>query len=249
MDIYTFSFVLGGVGLVGMAVAGAMHSGGHNSGHGGGHGHGGHGHDTLLGHTPALTHNLTHSLTPGPGGHHGVSTDVHVGHHGALTGHHHIAGQESGPLAGLKASLLPLMSPRVLFSALLGFGATGALLRPFLGGAFLVVGALVGALVFELLFIAPMWRFLLRFASNPAQTFDAASLSDAQATSGFDANGEGLVAVEVDGQIIQCLGRLRETDRQLGIRVRAGDRLRVEDVDAARQRCTVSYVGHADATE
>jgi len=64
-----------------------------------------------------------------------------------------------------------------------------------------------------------------------------------RAATGFDANGQGLVTAEVDGQVIQVLGTLRSEDRAAGIRVRSGDRLRVEDVDSRRNRCTVSYVG------
>ena len=63
------------------------------------------------------------------------------------------------------------------------------------------------------------------------------------AASGFDANGQGLVTLEVDGQVVQVLGTLRHEDRALGLRVRAGDRLRVENVDAERHRCTVSFLG------
>jgi translation initiation factor IF-1 len=113
---------------------------------------------------------------------------------------------------------------------------------------FLPFIALAGALFLEFACIRPMWSFMLRFVSTPAQTFESALMGDARATSGFDANGEGLVAIEVDGRIVQCLGRLREEDRAQGIRVRAGDMLRVADVDAARQRCTVAYVGHAQIT-
>jgi hypothetical protein len=43
--------------------------------------------------------------------------------------------------------------------------------------------------------------------------------------------------------VVQLLGELRPEDRAAGVRVRAGDRLRVEDVDGERNRCTVSYLG------
>ena len=45
--------------------------------------------------------------------------------------------------------------------------------------------------------------------------------------------------IEVDGRVVQCLGTLIATDRDAGIRVRAGDTVRIEDVDADRNRCTV----------
>ena len=214
MDSYTFALALGGAGLVAMAATGLAHSGAHEGA--GGHGSGGHAH---------LQHGESHS-------HAGHSDDVHLAVHAAA----HHAG-------GFKSTLLSLASPRVLFSLLVGFGLTGVVARPFLGGVALLAIGILGAIVFERALVAPLWRFLFRFASNPATTLEGSLLSEARAASGFDDNGQGLVAVEVDGQIVQCLGTLRGDDLALGVRVRAGDVLRVEDVDAARSRCTVSYVG------
>jgi hypothetical protein len=166
------------------------------------------------------------------GGHHGGH---HVAHHGAdAHGHHAHHGHHT---------LWSVVSPRVVFSALLGFGATGILARGALGGAVLFALAVVGGVVFERFVVTPVWNFLLRFASAPARTLESTLLDEARAASGFDANGQGLVALELDGQVVQVLGTLRPEDRALGLRVRAGDRLRIEDVDAERHRCTVSYVG------
>jgi hypothetical protein len=109
--------------------------------------------------------------------------------------------------------------------------------------------AIVGGIAFELAIVGPLWKFLFRFASTPAASLEGSLMSEAHAASTFDTNGQGLIAVEVDGQLMQCLGTLRSEDRDLGIRVRAGDRLLVEEVDASRSRCTVSYVGHARSVE
>lgn len=226
MDLYTVTLVLGGAGLAAMAVGGAVHLGGH----GGAHSEVPGGHDVHLGahHLPHAYGHVTHA--------HGLPRGGHASNHGSIGG-------------SVKAAVLSLASPRVLFGLLLGFGAVGVVLRPVLFGVWLPLCALLGALVLELGVFAPVWRFFLRFASNPAQTLDTSVLSEVRATSGFNADGEGLVAVEVDGQIVQCLGTLRADDRELGVRVRAGDVLRVESVDSARQRCTVSYVRHgSDAT-
>jgi len=221
MDSYTFALALGGAGLVAMAATGLAHSGSHEGagggGGGGGHDSGGHGH-------------LPHG-----------DSAMHAGHAAAAHLPAHAAAHHAG---GLKSTLLSLASPRVLFSLLVGFGLTGVVARPLLSGVVLLFVALLGAVVFERALVAPLWRFLFRFASNPATTLEGSLLSEARAASGFDDNGQGLVAVEVDGQIVQCLGTLRDDDRALGVRVRAGDVLRVEQVDAARSRCTVSYVGH-----
>ena len=219
MDPYWFTVVLGGVGLLAMAGAGVAHfsgGGAHSA-----HGHAGQSHDVHIGAGHTAAHG--HVVPVGARSHHG---------HGSRS-------------SGAKSLLLSLMSPRVFFGLLFGFGVTGVLVHPFLAGALVPVAAIAGALVLEFGVVAPMWRFFLRFGSKPAQTFDSALMSEARATSSFDGNGEGLVVVEVDGHVVQCLGRLRDADRALGVRVRAGDVLRVEDVDSARQRCTVSYVGHA----
>jgi hypothetical protein len=225
MDSYTFALVLGGTGLVAMAATGLAHSGSHDGA--GGHDAGGHAH-------------LPHADGAGHPGHaagaHAAGAHAAGAHAAGRTAAHHTG--------GLKSTLLSLASPRVLFSLLVGFGLTGVVARPLLGGIALLVVAVAGAVVFERALVAPLWRGLFRFASNPATTLEGSLLSEARAASGFDNNGQGLVAVEVDGQIVQCLGTLREDDLALGVRVRAGDVLRVEQVDAARSRCTVSYVGH-----
>jgi hypothetical protein len=181
----------------------------------------------------------------GHAGHHGHAThaghDAPVGHAGAHHAHAH--GHAHAPGDHAPHAAWTLASPRVLFSALVGFGATGLLARPLLGGVALAALALLGGVVFERLVVRPLWDFLFRFASAPARTLESTLLDEARAASGFDARGQGLVALELDGQVVQVLGTLRAEDRALGLRVRAGDRLRVEEVDAERHRCTVSYLG------
>ena len=183
----------------------------------------------------------------GRGGHHGPHGHHGAAHHGAVHHHdaaaHHHGAHHGAHQHGAQHVLASLVSPRVVCSALVGFGATGLLARPLLDGVALLALALLGAVAFERLVVAPLWDFLLRFASAPARTLESALLDEARAASGFDANGQGLVALEVDGQVVQVLGTLRHEDRALGLRVRAGDRLRVENVDAERHRCTVSYLG------
>jgi translation initiation factor IF-1 len=136
-----------------------------------------------------------------------------------------------------------VLSPRVAFSALVGFGAAGMLLRPVLGGVALVAAAVAGGIAFERLVVAPLWRFFSRFESGPALTLETSVTDEARAVTSFDAAGQGLVAVELDGQIVQLLGTLSPDERSAGLRVRAGDRVRIEAVDAARNRCTVTYLG------
>jgi hypothetical protein len=231
MDIYIFSLGLGGVGLGVMAISGLSHQG---------HGHQSHGHDAAH-----LSHGQ-HGDT-GHAGHTGhVAHAGPAGNHGHDAAPHHTRDGATGDAHGLtSAALWTLASPRVLFSVLLGFGATGMIFRGLLGSvgsAFLLPLAIVGGIAFERLAVRPLLAFLFGFASTPALTLDSTLLDEARAASGFDANGEGLVALELDGQVVQVLGMLRSEDRALGVRVRAGDRLRIEDVDGERHRCTVSFI-------
>jgi translation initiation factor IF-1 len=186
---------------------------GHHAGHGGA-GHAGHGH-----------------------GGHGHGGHGHAGHGHA--GHGNDAHDNGGLLRAAA-----IVSPRLWFTLLVGFGATGLLIRPIASGGWLqAVLAVAGAVLFEALLARPLWNFAFRFASLPATTLEACVEDEVQAVTGFDRDGHGLVALELDGQVVQVLATLRAADRAAGVRVRAGDRVRVEEVDAARNRCVVSALG------
>jgi len=229
MDPYRISLLIGGAGLGVMAVSGLSHhvhlggarahgsSAGANHGHGGTPSHAGHGNAHVQGHE------------------HGHSTHVNTtGQHAA---HSHMHASDAAARAALT-----LMSPRFLFSALLGLGLTGILLRPFFGGAPLVFAATTGGIAFERALVRPIWDFLMRFASKPAMTLESCIMEDATAVTSFDGNGQGIVAVELDGQVIQLLATLQSADSSFGGRVRAGAKVRIEDVDTAQNRCTVSLL-------
>ena len=180
-----------------------------------GHGTGAHGHG----------HDVRHS----GGGH-------HAGSHSSHSHHYHSQGHQSH----LSSRWALFLSPRIWFSVLVGFGATGLLVQQRLSG-FLQLGvALLGALLFETLLIRPLWSLVARFASEPALTLESGIMDDAQAVTGFNRQGEGLVRLDLDGQVVQLLGVLTAEERAAGVRVAAGDHLLVEAVDPARQRCTVS---------
>ncbi len=230
MDIYLTSLAIGGVGLVAMAASGIGQHG-HGGAHGAHGGHGGHDGGHEMGH---FGHTGTHHV----GAHHGGAH--HDGaHHG---GAHHGGGAHGG--AG--QLLLSLMSPRLLFSVCLGLGTTGVLLQRLLpsvlAGVPLFAAAVAGGAAFEMLLVRPIWNAFFRFESAPALTLESAVASEAKAVSNFDANGQGLIAIEMDGQVVQLLGTLQSDDRAMAPRIAAGTRLRVEEVDAARNRCTVSLV-------
>jgi hypothetical protein len=171
-----------------------------------------------------------HGHAPGRSGHGHHSTHVRGGDRGA--GHRHHGGATS--------RLLLFLSPRLWFSLLVGFGATGLLVGGHATPAVRLGAALLGALAFEALLVRPIWSLATRFASDPAMTLETGVMDDAEAVTGFNAKGEGLVRLDLDGQVVQLLGVLTSNERDAGIRVAAGDRLLVEAVDPARQRCTVS---------
>jgi translation initiation factor IF-1 len=213
MDLYGFCLALGGTGLAAMAVGGLGHLG--HAGHGSHAGDGGHGHAGHAGHAHTGTH----------AGH-----DGHA--HAAHGSHAHHAG-EHGP-----SIFYSLLSPRVLFALLVGFGAGGLVAAP-LGEPFRAGAAILAAAAFEGLLVGPLWRMLFRFESSPAATLESAIEDDARTVMDFDANGQGLVALDVDGQVVQLLATLTPDDRARGVRIRTGDVVRVSSIDAARNRCTV----------
>jgi hypothetical protein len=173
---------------------------------------------------------------------HGPAHDSHAGD--GHTTHVPAGVRHTGVRGASSASrLLALLQPRVAFSVLVGIGASGLLLRPLIPEPGLLVASLGAGLLFEWGLVAPLWRFLFRFASAPAQTLESVVSDEARAVTSFDANGNGLVAVELDGQVVQLLATLNTTERAAARKVRAGDRLRIEAVDDTRNRCTVTYLG------
>ena len=223
MQIYAFSLCLGGAGLVAMAAVGF-----YGQAHGGARPPGGTGHGA--GHPGSHVTNAAQGLR---------------GAVGARGGRGAIGARGAGRVALSRgrvgeAWIWSLFSPRVAFSVMIGFGAAGLIARGWLPPTLVALIALLGGVLFERLLVLPFWNFLLRFASHPALTLESAVMDRATAVSGFDANGHGLVAIELDGQVVQVLGTLTAGDRASGLRIRAGDTVRVEEVDAARNRCTVS---------
>ena len=166
--------------------------------------------------------------------------------HGHGHGHSHGLKVHHDTRTGTGATLLAMLSPRTFFSFLLGFGATGLLLRPLLPvpAVALFIFAVLGGWGFETLVMNPLWNFLFRFASTPARTLDMLALETGHAATDFDASGHGLISVQLDGQVRQVLGTLPPEERGPGVpRVRTGDRLFIRAVDRHRNTCTVSRQG------
>ena len=182
-------------------------------------------------------------------GRHGHAGHAHPGH-AHTTPHAHDAAANSAATRTAHAAggsltsrlLWSLMSPRVLFTVLLGAGATGLLLRHTLGAGLLAGAAVAGGVIFEAALVRPVWNASMRFASHPALTLESCVTDPATAVTSFDAYGQGVVAVELDGQMVQVLATLLPAERAAGATVHAGDRVHIAAVDAGHNRCTVSLL-------
>jgi hypothetical protein len=212
MDLYTVSLATGAVGLGIMAVGGLSH--GSHAGHlysaRGGAAHSGH-----SGHSGAATARIPALPRGGARGARGAGAGA----------------------AGWRWT--NLLSPRLLFSFFVGFGAAG-ILASSLHEPLRLAAAVAAGIAFEAALVGPLWRFLFRFESREASTLETSIEDEARAVTGFDANGNGLVALELDGQLVQLLATLAPGERARGVRIRSGDLVRIAAVDAERGRCTVT---------
>ncbi len=169
----------------------------------------------------------------------GMSHGGHAGHagHGSHSGHgtHHGGRSERGP-----SPLWTLLSPLAIFSLCLGAGATGLLLRPaHLAAALTALAAILGGLVFFGLLVRPLWNLLFRFASKPSAALEGMVARQAEAVTGFDERGRGLVGLTIDGQWVRVLATL-ENDPANALPVKPGERLTVISVDGRANSCRVA---------
>jgi len=232
MDLYIFCVVLGAAGMAAMAFLGFSGSHGGHQGHDTS-GHEMHGVGASHGHAVAPSHG--HAVAPS----HGHAALPSHGHsHGHDSAHSHDAHHD-----GWKSSVFSWLSPRVMFNFLVGFGATGLIVERLVGPVVALPIAVLGGIGFEVFVVRPLFNSLFRFESQPAQTLGSALMSEGRAVTGFDANGNGLIALELGGEVVQVLGTQLKDERKSGVRIRAGDIVRIEEVDDSRNRCTVSRIG------
>jgi hypothetical protein len=166
----------------------------------------------------------------------GLSHGGHAGH----TGHH---GGRGGGNRGDRgpSPLWTLLSPLAIFSLCVGAGATGLLLRPaHLGAALTALIAVLGGLVFFGLLVRPIWNLLFRFASKPSAALEGMVARQAEAVTGFDGQGRGLVGLTIDGQWVRVLATLDPDDRADARTVRPGEQLTVISVDGHANTCRVA---------
>lgn len=216
------------IGLVGLLMMALPALGGHHLSHVSSHG---------------LSHGLSHGPSPGPSSGTGFG-DPLPGH---PVGGHDLGGaavQAHG--AALPALVTPirrrvLPSPRAVFSVLALYGAFGNALvhaaHLTSGNAALI--ALGPALLVEGVLIRPVWNLLFRYRAEATSPLEELIFCEAQAVVPFR-NGRGVVSMIRDGRRIQLSARL--CDQDAATPVAFGQRLRIEDVDARRERVTVSLL-------
>ena len=163
--------------------------------------------------------------------------------HGAI-GHGHGHGVHGvapakGAIVSSAGATRFIPSPRLIFSVLALYGAFGnALERAFhLTPLVAALVAVVPAGLVERFCVTPLWNLIFRFAGPPSSPLGELVLSDATAVTAFR-NGRGMVSLVRDGRLVQFAAQLIEAQAERPVRV--GDRLRVEDLDAQRERLTVS---------
>jgi hypothetical protein len=134
-------------------------------------------------------------------------------------------------------------SPRLVFSTLALWGAFGNVLvaahLPVWAAALL---AIVPAALVERFAMQPLWRMLFKLELQAARPLAEIVMSEATAVTAFR-GGRGVVSVVRAGRLVQFSAQL--IDAQASLPVRVGDRLRVEDIDTARERVTVSVLGES----
>ena len=166
---------------------------------------------------------------------------IHAG--GSAIGHTlTAAGKGAAKSAASSASSLRFLpSPRMVFSLLALYGAFGNVLNGSLHLAMPIAAvlALVPAALLEKFAVTPLWNTMLGAQGVPSSPLEALTLCEGEAVTPFR-NGKGIVAMERDGRLVQFSAQLLPEQAHLPVRV--GDRLRVEEVDAARERMTVTLL-------
>jgi hypothetical protein len=229
--IYPILLSAGFIGLVAMMMLGFLH------------------------HGPGQQHHPVHRL---PGGAHGGAPIPRIAAPPAYPAHHtpYVPGHPTGacpvvpdgaaPVVPSQANtsfswIAPLLSPLHWFSWMVGAGAGGMLSRLLGAGDLLAAcGALTGAGGFQRLILQPIWNLVFGFESRPAGNLAACLMQEVEVITSFNARGEGLVRVVVDGHSEDILARLVDTERAVESRPKRGDRLRIEEVDPRKNTCRVS---------
>ena len=177
-------------------------------------------------------------------GHGGHGSSAHAGHGHAghsASGHSHAGHSDSHHATDARnEALWALLSPLALFSLALGGGATGLLVHSLLSAIWTAIAAFFGALTFYLALVRPIWNVLMRFASEPSKALAGAVAQTAEVVSRFDAQGNGVVRLTLDGQSVRVLAHLEPDIMALHEAIHPGEKLLVTRVDSHANACTVT---------
>jgi hypothetical protein len=92
----------------------------------------------------------------------------------------------------------------------------------------------------DFVLVKPLFKVAFGFASNPAEGLEGMVSQSGEAATGFDRDGKGLVKLCLDGQTVQVLATLDQSELEAGVKVRKGDPLIVIEVDSRRNVCRVT---------
>ena len=223
--------VIGLVGLAMMAIPALGQRGAASAGHG---------HAALGHHGAAAGHSLpAHGHVPAPA--HGHVAPPAAAR-GQVTALEPSRGHEMLPADAARSGLVRwLPSPRVIFTVLALYGAFGnALVEAFhLTVVLAALLAVLPTLLVERFAVRPLWNLVFRFQGQSSGRLEELIFGEARAVSAFR-NGRGIVSTNREGRLVQLRARL--CDAQATLPVKVGARLRIEDVDATRERVTVSIL-------
>lgn len=121
-----------------------------------------------------------------------------------------------------------------------GAGAVGLLVKPILAGALLTLAAVTGALIFDIGIVRTLAHFVERWSADPSSGLEGTIAHSGEAVTNFDAKGQGVIRLTLDGQIVQLLATLENTEIQAGVKVKKGDSLMVVQVDGTKNKCLVT---------
>ncbi len=129
----------------------------------------------------------------------------------------------------------------MIFSLLALYGLFGNAIQAYLphgsAASLAYVLAALPAIGIERYIISPLWNMLFAFQGKPCSPLEALTFSEAEAVTQFH-NGKGIVSVVRDGRMVQFTARLPQD--QIAMPIHVGDKLRIEEVDAAKESVTVS---------
>jgi len=202
------------------------------------HGHAGHSAtrgQMTRGHAP--THAALRAKTSGHAVH---GARAGTSGHAAHPAHPHAPPKAQTAEHTVSAGLLRYVpEPRLIFSVLALFGASGNVLQHAFHQPFWIsaLGGAVTATLLEGLVVGPLWRFAMRFTGEPTSPLASLVMDQAEAVTAFH-NGKGIVRAVLDGRAVQLSAEL--VAEESGLAVRVGDHVTIQDVDADHERVRVS---------